>query len=80
MSARLTPTALKLIKIGNCTGVVFPEELLAFLGVEAGGILDVSSNGEGVLIKPSADALETQMATVREVMERRKRALIELGK
>jgi putative addiction module antidote len=72
--------SLKLVKIGNSTGVVLPKELLARLGVQAGDTLNASSDGDGILIKPSDDAFETQMAAAREVMERRKRALRELAK
>jgi len=71
---------LKLVKIGNSTGVVLPKELLARMGVEAGDTVTLSEDGEGFVIKPSDDTFEAQMAVAREVMERRKRALRELAK
>ncbi len=80
MSAPFKLLSLKLIKIGNSTGVVLPKELLARLGVEAGDTLNASVDEDGVRIKPSDETFEVQMTAAREVMARRKRALRELAK
>ncbi len=80
MNAPLKLMSLKLVKIGNSTGVVLPKELLTRLGVQAGDTLNANFDGDGILITPSDDTFETQMAAAREVMERRKRALRELAK
>jgi putative addiction module antidote len=71
---------LKLIKIGNSTGVVLPKHVLAKLGVEQGDQLSLIDSEDGVQLKPYEADFESQMAAAREVMGRRKRALRELAK
>ncbi len=71
---------VKLVKIGNSTGMVLPKEMLARLGVEVGDTLNAVVDDEGVTITRSDDEFETQMAIAREVMARRRRALRELAK
>jgi putative addiction module antidote len=71
---------LKLIKIGNSTGVVLPKDVLAKLGVEQGDQLSLVDSEDGVQLKPYEADFESQMAAAREVMVRRKRALRELAK
>jgi putative addiction module antidote len=71
---------LKLIKIGNSTGVVLPKDILAKLGVEQGDQLTLIDSDDGVQLKPYEADFESQMAAAREVMARRKRALRELAK
>ena len=80
MNAPFKRQSLKLIRIGNSTGVILPKELLARLGVQAGDTLTAAEDGDGFLIKPSDDTFEAQMAAAREVMARRRRALRELAK
>lgn len=71
---------LKLIKIGNSTGVVLPKEVLARLRVELGDELSLSETPEGVTLSRRDPAFEEQMAAAREVMARRRNALRELAK
>jgi putative addiction module antidote len=71
---------LKLIKIGNSTGVVLPKDVLAKLGVEQGDQLSLIDSEDGVQLKPYEADFESQMTAAREVMVRRKRALRELAK
>lgn len=71
---------LKLVKIGNSTGIVLPKDVLAKLGVEQGDQISLIDTENGVAIKPYEEDFETQMAAAREVMARRKRALRELAK
>lgn len=71
---------LKLIRVGNSTGVVLPKELLAKLGAAAGDYVSVADTENGIEITPYRDAFEAQMAAARDVMDRRKRALRELAK
>ena len=80
MNAPFKLLSLKLVKVGNSTGVVLPKELLARLGVQAGDTVNATMDGDSLLIKPCDATFETQMATAREVMERRRRALRELAK
>lgn len=71
---------LKLIKIGNSTGIVLPKELLARLRVELGDELFVSEVPEGFTISKRDPDFEAQMEVAREVMARRRAALRELAK
>ncbi len=80
MNAPFKRLSLKLVKIGNSTGMILPKELLARLGVQAGDTLNATAEGDGILIEPSDETFESQMAAAREVMARRKRALRELAK
>lgn len=71
---------LKLVKVGNSTGVIFPREVLSRLGAELGDLLTVSNTDSGIELRAFRDDFEAQMAAAREVMARRKRALRELAK
>jgi putative addiction module antidote len=71
---------LKLVKIGNSTGVILPKELLARLGAEQGDMVSASDTDRGVELRPKDDDFESQMAAARDVMARRRRALRELAK
>lgn len=71
---------LKLIKIGNSTGVILPKEVLARLRVSLGDELSVIETAEGVALSRTDPEFEDQMAVAREVMARRRNALRELAK
>ena len=74
------PLALKLIAIGNSTGVIFPKEMLARLRVEQGDTLYISEGPDGVHLRVYDPDFEDQMAVARDVMKRRRKALHELAK
>lgn len=71
---------LKLIKIGNSTGVVLPKELLERMGLAQGDSVSVSAADDGLILKPHDAEFTEQMAAAREVMARRRKALRELAK
>jgi putative addiction module antidote len=71
---------LKLIPIGNSTGVILPKEVLARLRVGQGDTLSVVETSEGVELRAHDPSFEEQMAVAREVMQRRRKALRELAK
>lgn len=71
---------LKLIKIGNSTGVILPKEVLARLRVAQGDALTVLETSEGISLSRADFEFEDQMAVAREVMTRRRNALRELAK
>ncbi|MGV3769414.1 MAG: AbrB/MazE/SpoVT family DNA-binding domain-containing protein [Sphingobium phenoxybenzoativorans] len=71
---------LKLIKIGNSTGVILPKEVLSRLQVQLGDELSVSDTPGGVELRASDGDFEAQMAAAQAVMDRRRRALRELAK
>lgn len=73
-------TQLKITKIGNSAGVVLPRELLAHLDVSIGETLSVSKTPHGIELSARDPDFDAQMATAREVMARRRRALRELAK
>ena len=73
-------TELKIRKIGNSAGVVLPREVLAHLDASIGETLSVSKTPHGIELSVREPDFEAQMATAREVMARRKRALRELAK
>ena len=72
-------TELKIRKIGNSAGVVLPKELLAHLDAEVGETLSVSKTPHGIELSVCDAQFSGQMATAREIMARRKRALRELA-
>lgn len=71
---------LKLIPIGNSTGVILPKDVLARLGVEQGGSVSVVETDSGFELRPHDPEFEQQMRAAREVMARRRKALRELAK
>ena len=71
---------LKLIKIGNSTGVILPKEVLARLRVDRGDTLYVAEGPNGFELRVHDPEFEDQMAVAREVMKRRRKALHELAK
>ena len=71
---------LKLIPIGNSTGVILPKELLAHLHVQQGDLLSAVQTSNGVELQPRDVEFEAQIAAAREVMDRRRKALRELAK
>ena len=72
--------SLKLVKIGNSTGVVLPKEMLERMGVAQGDSLTLIPDGDGFILKQHDPEFEEQMAAARKVMDRRRKALRELAK
>ena len=71
---------LKLIKIGNSTGVILPKEILARLHVALGDELSLTETPGGVELRASDSDFDAQMEATRAVMANRRRALRELAK
>ena len=61
-------TELKLTRIGNSVGAVFPRDVLAKLKVDKGDTLFVTEAPGGILITPYDPALEDQLAAGRRFM------------
>jgi putative addiction module antidote len=72
--------SLKLIPIGNSTGLILPKDALARLGLSQGDAVSLSVTDEGLVLRPHDPEFERQMEVAREVMERRRKALRELAK
>ena len=73
-------TALKLTQIGNSVGLILPKEVLARLKLEKGDTVFVTYAVNGVMLTPYSAEFETQMATARKVMKKRRSVLRELAK
>lgn len=71
---------LKLTRIGNSVGVLFPRELLASLHVDAGDVVFATESPDGVRITPYDPEFERQMTLARRLMKKRRAVLRELAK
>lgn len=74
------PHVVEVVSIGEERGVVLPKVLLAKLGVDAGGKLDVVEGPDGLALRRHDADFARQMKAMREVMDRRAVALRELAK
>jgi len=59
---------LKLVKIGNSTGVILPKELLARLRVELGDTLYATEAPDGVRLTASNPDFEAKMKLAEKIM------------
>ena len=59
---------IKLTKIGNSVGAVFPKELLSKMHAEVGDTLFVSESHNGIQITPYDEEFERQMKLAKEIM------------
>lgn len=71
---------LKLIKIGNSTGVILPKEQVARLKLVVGDELNYNETPEGLTLKRSEEDFDAQLAAARKVMKDYRSALRELAK
>ena len=73
-------TTIKVRKVGNSLGAVFPKHLVARLRVAEGDTLYVIEAPEGVVLTPFDPAFERQMRAARKIMKQDRRVLRELAK
>ncbi|GGY97280.1 AbrB/MazE/SpoVT family DNA-binding domain-containing protein [Novosphingobium colocasiae] len=71
---------LKLIKIGNSTGVVLPKDVLDRLGLSQGDTLSVTNMPDGIALVTRNEQFDDQMAEARKLMSAYRNALRELAK
>ncbi|HEX8445703.1 MAG TPA: AbrB/MazE/SpoVT family DNA-binding domain-containing protein [Sphingomonas sp.] len=71
---------VKLVAVGNSTGVILPKEVLAKLQVAQGDTLSVTATQDAIELRRHEADFEEQMEVAREVMHRRRAALRELAK
>jgi putative addiction module antidote len=71
---------LKLIPIGNSTGVILPKEVLARLRVERGDQLTLVETPDGYHIQASDPEFDRQMEIARKIMRKDRAILRELAK
>jgi len=72
-------TTLKLTKIGNSVGAIFPKEVLARMNVDAGDVVYLTEAPDGVRVTPYNPDFERQMRIADKVMKRRRSVLRELA-
>ena len=61
-------TTLKIIKIGNCAGVILPKELLARLRAGVGDTLFVSEAPDGVRLTAADPDFSAKMEAAEAIM------------
>ena len=72
---------LKLRKVGNSVGVVFPKQVLAYLNADEGDTVSVTDAANGSVRVTAAKAdVRRQMEVVQDVMKRYRHTLRELAK
>ena len=71
---------MKLIPIGNSTGVIIPKEMLERLGTRQGDLVSALVTDKGIELRARDAEFEEQMEAARAVMHSRRRALRELAK
>jgi len=79
--AAQSSTRLEIRKLGNSTGLIFPKELLARLGLKQGDALFATLTPDGgVHLTPLAPTFEQAMEIARRGMDIYRNALAELAK
>jgi len=73
-------TRLKLTKIGNSVGAIFPKDVLARMRVDAGDVIFRTEAPDGVRVTPYDPDFERQMGIADRLMKRRRAVLRELAK
>ena len=73
-------TRLKLTKVGNSVGAVFPKDVLARMNVDAGDVVYLTEAPDGVRVTPYNPDFERQMGIAEKIMKKRRAALRELAK
>jgi putative addiction module antidote len=71
---------IKIRKVGNSLGAVFPKELMARLRLGAGDTLFVTETPDGVVLSPYDPDFERQMDLARKIMREDRQVLRELAK
>jgi putative addiction module antidote len=72
--------AIKLVAIGNSTGVVLPKEVLARLKLNKGDMVFLSESPEGLILSPYDPDFALAMEATEDYMRRHRDALKELAK
>ena len=72
-------TAIKVIAIGNSSGIVLPRETLARLNVQKGDTLYLTESPEGIRLIPYDEEFARQMEAAREIMRENRDVLKKLA-
>lgn len=71
--------AVELVSVGESVGLILPPDVLAKLGVGVGDTVFISETPEGCLVTLSEPGVTGTMDFAREIMERRRQALVRLA-
>lgn len=71
---------LKLIKVGNSVGVIFPREALSLLHVDVGDQLFLTESPDGMRVTPNDPEFEAQMTVAEAIMRKDRDILRALSK
>jgi putative addiction module antidote len=72
-------TAVKIIPIGNSSGVILPKETLARLKVQKGDTLYLTDSPQGIRLVPYDEEFARQMEAAREIMRENRDVLQRLA-
>ena len=72
-------TAVKIIPIGNSSGIILPKETLARLNVQKGDTLFLTEGPHGIRLVPFDEEFATQMEAAREIMRENRDVLQRLA-
>ena len=72
--------SLKLIRIGNSVGAIFPKEVLARLQLREGDKIILTEAQDGYRMRPYDEEFERQMDAARSIMRKDRAILRELSK
>jgi putative addiction module antidote len=72
-------TAVKVIAIGNSTGITLPKEILSRMRVQKGDTLYITESAQGIRIVPFDEEFASQMEAAREVMRENRDVLQRLA-
>ena len=72
--------SLKLTRVGNSVGVVFPKDTLARLKLGVGDTVFLTESPDGFRLTPYDPDFGAQIAVAEKVLKRRRAALRELAK
>jgi len=72
-------TVLKVIPIGNSSGVILPKETLARLNIQKGDTLYLTEGPQGIRLVPYDEEFARQMEAAREIMRENRDVLQRLA-
>ena len=71
--------AIKVISVGNSSGVILPKETLARLNVQKGDTLYLTETPQGIRLVPYDEEFARQMEVAREIMRENRDVLQRLA-
>jgi putative addiction module antidote len=72
-------TTVKVIPVGNSSGVILPKETLARLNVRRGDTLYITEGPQGIRLIPFDEEFARQMEAAREIMRENRDVLQKLA-